>query len=475
MNLKAVVTSVLFLSAFYAQSQHGEINMAMGLKELAEHDSSKKYKNVADFFKKGEFEGHGRYFFMATDNSKGLSDYYANAFGMGIGYSMPRFHGFSVSMSGFFIYDLGSSDLKANDPLTGQRNRYEIGLFDVQNPNNHHDLDRLEDLNINYKYKGLDLKFGKQHINTVFINPQDGRMRPTLVEGLTASFSSGKKLTLYSGLLFGASPRSTVKWFQIGESVGIYPEGLSADGTPAEYAEQVKSKWLNYAGIEYKPKENIRLFLWNQVFDNVNNTFMFQPEWTIKKGKSEILLASQFIRQQTIGEGGNSEVSLRYAEVGSYVNIFGGRFEFRKSKSWSVQLNYTNIGNTGRFLMPREWGRDPFFTFMPRERNEGYGDVKALNMIVTLQHKKLPLSARLGAGRYDLPDAKNAALNKYGFPSYYHFISELRFKPKGFTEGLEFFFLMVNKIGFGEAYDNPRFVYNKVDLSNFNLIVQYSF
>jgi hypothetical protein len=81
----------------------------------------------------------------------------------------------------------------------------------------------------------------------------------------------------------------------------------------------------------------------------------------------------------------------------------------------------------------------------------------------------------LGAGRYDLPDAKNAALNKYGFPSYYHFISELRFKPKGFTEGLEFFFLMVNKIGFGEAYDNPRFVYNKVDLSNFNLIVQYSF
>jgi hypothetical protein len=27
--------------------------------------------------------------------------------------------------------------------------------------------------------------------------------------------------------------------------------------------------------------------------------------------------------------------------------------------------------------MPREWGRDPFYTFMPRERNEGYGDVNA--------------------------------------------------------------------------------------------------
>jgi hypothetical protein len=27
--------------------------------------------------------------------------------------------------------------------------------------------------------------------------------------------------------------------------------------------------------------------------------------------------------------------------------------------------------------MPREWGRDPFY-FMPRERNEGYGDVNAI-------------------------------------------------------------------------------------------------
>ena len=29
-------------------------------------------------------------------------------------------------------------------------------------------------------------------------------------------------------------------------------------------------------------------------------------------------------------------------------------------------------------LLPREWGRDPFYTFLPRERNEGLGDVHAL-------------------------------------------------------------------------------------------------
>ena len=29
------------------------------------------------------------------------------------------------------------------------------------------------------------------------------------------------------------------------------------------------------------------------------------------------------------------------------------------------------------FLMPREWGREPFYTFLPRERNEGLGGVNA--------------------------------------------------------------------------------------------------
>ena len=30
--------------------------------------------------------------------------------------------------------------------------------------------------------------------------------------------------------------------------------------------------------------------------------------------------------------------------------------------------------------MPREWGKEPFYTFLPRERNEGLGNIHAFTV-----------------------------------------------------------------------------------------------
>lgn len=155
----------------------------------------------------GTFYGHARYFFMATDNTAGLSDYYANAIGMGIGYETGKIRGFQLGVSGFFIYNLQSSGLSELDPKTGAANRYELGLFDIKDPENNHDLDRLEDLYLKYSFKNSNIKFGKQHIKTPYVNAQDGRMRPTLVEGLTLEFKQLKKTTIEAGYIYKVSPR----------------------------------------------------------------------------------------------------------------------------------------------------------------------------------------------------------------------------------------------------------------------------
>ena len=63
-------------------------------------------------------------------------------------------------------------------------NRYEIGLFDIEDPSNKKDIDRLEELYLKYNFKNATITVGKQLINTPFINLQDGRMRPTVVEGV---------------------------------------------------------------------------------------------------------------------------------------------------------------------------------------------------------------------------------------------------------------------------------------------------
>lgn len=41
---------------------------------------------------------------------------------------------------------------------------------------------------------------------------------------------------------------------------------------------------------------------------------------------------------------------------------FGARLGW-KEKHQDISFNYTRITQLGRYLMPREWGRDPFFTF----------------------------------------------------------------------------------------------------------------
>ena len=46
-------------------------------------------KDLQSFLRNGRFFGHTRLFSMLTDNSEGLTDYQANAVGVGIGYDVP--------------------------------------------------------------------------------------------------------------------------------------------------------------------------------------------------------------------------------------------------------------------------------------------------------------------------------------------------------------------------------------------------
>lgn len=163
-------------------------------------------------FKKGQTHGHFRYYFMATDNASGLSDFYANAIGGGIKYETAPFKGFQFGVSGFFVFNIGSTDLSIPDPKTNQSSRYESALFDIEDPSNKYDIDRLEELYLKYNWKQSTIVFGKQLINTPFINLQDGRMRPTEVNGIYAELHNRKGLTMEGGYLYALSPRSTVKW-----------------------------------------------------------------------------------------------------------------------------------------------------------------------------------------------------------------------------------------------------------------------
>lgn len=463
---------LLSLSPFIS-AQHQEVNEKPGL--------WKEKENIADStsllsaFKRGHVSGHFRYYFMATQNKGDLTDYYANAVGGGIRFETAKFKNFQLGVSGFFVFNVGSSDLAIPDTKTNQLNRYEIGLFDIEDPTNKKDIDRLEELFIKYHIKNSTITFGKQLLNTPFINLQDGRMRPTEVEGLWAEINGIKKVQLQAGYLYGISPRSSVKWYKVDESIGVYPVGVNENGTKSEYAGNVNSKGIILAGFTYQQNKNLKFQLWNQYTENIFNSAMFQADYEYPLAdKSKLIASFQVVRQDAVSDGGNKDAAKSYFKKGSKSMSFGGKLGWKNNR-WETSLNYNRITAHGRYLMPREWGRDPFFTFLPRERNEGLGDVHAIMGKINYKLPSLKLTASAAFGFYKLPEVTNFALNKYGLPSYNQLNVDIRYQFAGLLKGLETQFLYVYKDKTGNSYDNDKYVINKVDMNLWNLVFNYQF
>lgn len=441
----------------------------------AYHEAEKDTNTLSHFFEKGRFYGHARSYISATVNKRDLTDYHAWGIGAGIGYETPKFFNhFQVGISGFFMFNLKSSDLAKTDPKTNQINRYEIGLFDIERPNDHEDLDRLEELffKIHAGKKSI-LTIGRQIPQSPFINPQDGRMRPTLIEAAALDVKEWKNLSLHGEYIWRISPRSTVRWFDTGKSIGIYPVGVDVNGKPSQYKNNIESAGVAVIGSTYQKKQ-LNIQFWDTYIDNILNTAQLKIEWKSKPNVCKNwIFGGQYIQQNAVGNGGNEDPLKAYTQEKSGSMVFSGRLG-QQSTKFDWFLNATRLTAKGRFLIPREWGREPFYTFMPRERNEGFGDVTSAT-INTFYKPEKHIKIELSGGYFHLPDVKNFALNKYGMPSYSQINLGLTYQFDHYLKGLNALLLVVRKDDIGETYQNDRFVFNKVNMTHLNLIINYHY
>jgi len=459
------ITSILLTAVAVSAQNNHEHHIAL--------KPSKDSICIKECIQKADWEFRSRTFFMSTVNDGVLKDDYALATGAGVGMLTRPFHGFQAGISGFFTYNLFSSDLFRPDSLTGQPNRYEAGLFDIENHNNKNDLDRLEELYLKYTLSKTSITVGKINLNTPFFNPQDGRMRPTLEEGVWLSVRESKKISLSGGWIWEVSPRSTVRWFSISNSIGIYPVGVTGTGKKSLYAGQIEScTGMAIANLSLKPNEDLKIDLWNSFLENVMNTAMIEINFEQKKAFVKFYEGLMFIHQDAINNGGNADPLKAYMDKSSTSNAVSAQVGL-VAKKVNANINYTHITGDGRYLMPREWGRDPFYTFLPRERNEGLGNVHAIMGKIAFTNILPRTGASLAYGYYQLPDVQNFRLNKYGLPSYQQVNLELNYMFGKVLKGVQLKALVAGKLGQGETYNNLKYFYNKVDMLNFNLIVDF--
>lgn len=457
------ITALLLLLSIGA---FGQDTLKLRVKEITRDTTT-----LRDLFLKPKIDVNARTVFMTTINDGGLKDDYALASGIGIGITTKSFHGLQAGVSSFVIYNLWSSDLSQLDPSTLTANRYESGLFDVQNVIAKNNIIRIENLFLKYSLSKTALTVGKMKLNTPFLNPQDGRMNTTMEEGAWFTMNEFKKVQINGGWLWNISPRSSSQWSSVANSIGVYPSGVTEKGIKSNYYGNISSSGVALGNVIIHPNKNIKINVWDMLIDNVMNTSMVEINTEFGRNLT-YYQGLMFIHQDAMNNGGNIDQSKTYITKGSQSNSISGQIGIR-SKKFDTNVNYTHITADGRYLVPREWGKDPFYTFMSRERNDGFGNMHAITTKTTLNFLKGNFKTGLTYGYFLLPDVKDYKLNKYGMPSYHQINYEASYAFNYFLKGMELKLLIAAKIKQGETYNNLKYIYNKVNMINFNLIVDF--
>ena len=175
----SLVTAVTLVSTAYAtppEDRNPSVREAIQsvtqqtLEELGIVDSFKH------MFKDGKVSGNIRSMYSGYNNDNDVNTY-ATALGGQLKYELAKYKGFNAAAAFTTTHDLGfaSGDRdegKRNDELSSTKGSYT----------------ELTEAYINYEFKGLNLRAGRQLIDTPLADSDDIRMVPNTFEAYTASY-----------------------------------------------------------------------------------------------------------------------------------------------------------------------------------------------------------------------------------------------------------------------------------------------
>ncbi|MGY6562141.1 MAG: OprD family outer membrane porin [Luteibaculaceae bacterium] len=428
---------------------------------LSKNDSS-------NFLKEGHFGLHLRTVGMHTQNRGDLLNFSAITTGAGMHYKSAENRMFQIGASGFFIFRMYQHNLENVDPISGAGSRYEITLLDMHDPENGTDLDRLEDLYLRFKKKNLEIVIGRQEIESPLLNRQDNRMRPNIFQGVVSNYTIKDGLVT-AAWLTAVTPRGTVDWYSIEESMGVYPFGRDVDGNISQFPGNTATRGIFMAGLQ-KNIQGVNTQVWNYYTENVFNLTFVQSDFENDNWK----LGFQGFYQSAIGQGGNAEINKAFIMPNEQTYALGGQVGHRVGQNL-LTLNYLHIANEGRFLFPREWGREKFYASLNRERFEGNGGLDAYTLRYVFNHyNDVKGKLSLGASVVNNAGLESFRLNKYGMPAYYHFAAVYDYLFTGKLSGLSVRALAAAKLAQDRNTD-IALLSNRADMGNFTLLIDYRF
>ncbi|OJJ23377.1 hypothetical protein BKI52_03175 [marine bacterium AO1-C] len=434
-------------------------------------DEQAKHKVVS----RGKVSGYFRTFFMTTQNEGALRNWTAWAAGGKLKYETTFFKNFQFGIAYYTSHNLNIENVGARDAQTNRGSRYEIGLFNTTNANQR-TTHLLGEAYLKYGQGKHYISLGRMKLKSPLMNPQDGRMIPTLLQGLWYKNKLLKNTTFQAGWISHVAPRSFDNFVTMAESIGINSVGRNPDGSSSGYRNQLTSKGLGIVSVDYADKK-WGMKIWNYYADNIFNTLYGE---VYLKGNVKGLpwkLMGQVVQQNQLNQGGNEGINQAYFQTNSS-SLWGVRLQISPREKLFIFLNYNHIGKAGRFLFPREWGREPLFTFQRRERSEGMANTHAWTVGATQTwdwDNESKLVLKLGYGHYHRPLLEDAAHNKYGLVANIQSDFEAQYRFGGILKRLRLEYLMVYKAPLGNQEFNPRYIINRVNMWHHSLVLNYQF
>ena len=214
----SLLTALLISNAYSVEDEVTRDRIHSVKKAIASvSDTQQKELGVADgfmhMFKDGTVTGQVRALYSEM-NYKKSQDVYASAIGGFLKYELAEYKGFSAGVEFVTTYDvdfLSGEGLKRNDELSSQEQNYT----------------QMNEAYLHYNYEGLNLRVGRQTIDTPLADSDDIRMVANSFEAYLASFSYENISFVGAALISwqGADAGLDDPWSKTGED-GTYFGGI---------------------------------------------------------------------------------------------------------------------------------------------------------------------------------------------------------------------------------------------------------
>ena len=427
-----------------------------------------------DFFSKGKFRGHIRNYFMSTINDGSLTDHYANAIGGSIAYKTANWNGFELGINAIYTFNAFSSDLTGTDPNT-MAAKWEMELFDIQNPTNKYNLTRLDELYLGYHSKKFRIKAGRMNIDEdPLLKRRDGRMMAFMYQGIWNSIDLSSKVKMYNGFINGVAPRGMTKWYSMNEAIGITNNGMLNDSTKMNYRTAANTKGLLVNGFKITPVKALKIQVWNYYLLHMHNTLWTQVDFNTEK----FGIGIQYVLQAADPYQRKLTSSQQYFNPDHLSHSIAFQLQYNFNKKLQFRMAQLFITNDGRFQFPKELTRENFYTSIPRSWMDGLGNLSvSLAGLQFYPNDKLKKDLRfdLIAQYINSPDITDLRMNKYGTPDYLQINFGSRYNFHGSLDGLSINLLYIYRycdLPSGMSFSKE---YYKVNFHHINLIVEFLF